>query len=868
MWWLWRVRKRDADLDRELQSDLDLEEEEQRADGRSPQEARYAARRALGNTALIRENTHESWGIAWFERLRQDVQFAFRQFSRNKRFAAICSLTLALGIGAETTIYSVIHAVLIDPYPYRDAMRMVHIHLYDKDPAPYDLALDGPQFAAFEKSPVLDGAIAEDVYTMALTSGELPEQLQIGRMSQNSFAYFGVPALLGRAFSQSDKVNVAVLSYHFWKSHFAGLPSAIGKSLQLDHQNYLIVGVMPQRFAWMGDDAYVPMLYSADPRRPANVYPRIRSGISYAEAERALEPMLDAFAKETPANFPQQFKVHIVPINEVAIGRFRGFLVVLLLSVSFLLLLACLNVAILLLARGEARQSEITMRKALGAARSRILRQLLTESILLSFAGGVLGALFSLGGIRLIRLLIQPLPTIFPPEATIVINTPVLLFSIGVTAFTGVVCGLWPAMRLCRADVRYASEAGSHKLAGKQGAHNAHFFLLMVQVALTIVLLAGSGATVQKLQQLLRTDLGYDPRNLASINLVLREHSHDQWADRIHYFEAIRQAIARDPEVTSAAIGQLPPMLLDSTPLAIPGEKSSGEHVVAQQVSSEYFSTLGMPILLGRVWTPAETSRAARLALINESMRRRYFSQSNPIGQTVILNNGVANGNVWRLVAPGDDQRFQIIGVVGNTPNKGLGEATSAGIFIPYSMTPFDGFNVVVRTRGNAADLSHKLKEDVHFVDAGQAVGNLATANDLLEGDSLGRERFAAHLFSGFALLGLAFAICGLYSTQSYLVAQRSRELGVRIALGARRLHILEEISRRCVLSVLAGIGIGVSASMALSRVFAYWTNGNVRDPAMLAAIIEIVFFAAAAACVGPARTAVSIDPVMALRSE
>jgi predicted permease len=868
MWSLWRIRKRDADLERELQSDLELEEEEQRADGRSPLEARYAARRALGNVALIRDNTQESWGVAWFERFGQDVQFASRQFSRNKRFAAICALTLALGIGAETTIYSVIHAVLIDPYPYRDAMRMVHIHLYDKDPAPYDLALDGPQFAAFEKSPVLDGAIAEDVYTMALTSGELPEQLQIGRMSQNSFAYFGVPVLLGRAFSPSDKANIAVLSYHFWKSHYAGLPSAIGQNLQLDHQNYAIVGVMPQRFAWMGDDAYVPMPYSADPRRPANVYARIREGISYTEAEQALEPMLDAFAKETAANFPQKFRVHIVPINEVAIGRFRGFLLVLLLSVSFLLVLACVNVAILLLARGEARQSEIAMRKALGAAFSRILRQLLTESILLSFVGGVLGALFSLAGIHMIRLLIQPLPTIFPPEAMIVLNTPVLLFSIGATSLTGVVCGLWPAMRLCRVDVRHAFEPGSHKLAGKQGTHNAHSLLLMIQIALTIVLLAGSGATVRKLEQLLSTDLGYEPRNLASINLVLREHSHDQWADRIHYYEAIRQAVARDPEVISAAIGQLPPMLLESTPVAIPGEKSFGEHVVAQQVSSEYFSTLRMPILLGRVWTPAETSHAARLSLINESMRRHYFAQSNPIGQTIVLNNGVANGNVWRLVAPGDDQHFQIIGVVGDTPNKGLGEATSPGVFIPYSMTPFDGFNVVVRTRSDPEDLSHRLKEDVHFVDAGQAVGNLVTAKTLLEGDSLGRERFAAHLFSCFALLALAFAICGLYSTQSYFVAQRSRELGIRIALGARRLHILEAISRRCVLSVLAGIGIGVSASMVLSRVFANWTNGNVRDPAMLAAIVGILLFAAVVACVGPARTAASIDPMMALRSE
>jgi ABC-type antimicrobial peptide transport system permease subunit len=220
------------------------------------------------------------------------------------------------------------------------------------------------------------------------------------------------------------------------------------------------------------------------------------------------------------------------------------------------------------------------------------------------------------------------------------------------------------------------------------------------------------------------------------------------------------------------------------------------------------------------------------------------------------------------LVAPGDDQHFQIIGVVGDTPNKGLGEATHPGVFLPYSMMPFDGFDVVIRTRSNPVDLPHRIKEDVHSADLGQAVGDLVTANDLLERDSLGRERFASSLFSGFALLGLAFAICGLYSIQSYLVAQRTQELGVRIALGARRAHIVEEVSRRCALSVLVGTAVGVSISVALSRVFAYWTNGNVRDPAMLAAMIGILFLAALVASAGPALTAASIEPMKALRSE
>jgi putative ABC transport system permease protein len=864
----WQIGNRRADLDRELQSDLELEKEEQQERGLSEEDARYAALRVFGNTTVIREQMRNVWGWTSMECWWQDIHFALRQISHNKRFAAICILTLALGIGTQATIYSVVHAVLINPYPYRGASRMVHIHLYDKEPAPYDLALDGPQFDLFAKSPVLDGAITIDVDTVALTGGELPVQLQVGRMSRNAFAYFGVPALLGRAFGPSDGARVAVLSYPFWQSHFAGRANVLGQSLQLDRQNYEIIGVMPQRFAWMGDDLYVPLSYSADPRRPANVYARVRDGVSDPQAEQALEPLLDRFAKQTPANFPPQFKAHLVHINEIAIGRFRGVIVVLFVSVSFLLLLACVNVAILLLARGEVRSSEIAMRQALGASRGRILRQLLTESLLLSLSGGVAGVVLTLAGVRLVHLLMRPLPAIFPPETAIVVNLPVLLFSLAVSSATGLLCGLWPALRLCRASLRQTMDGGSRQLSGKQGARNAHRALLTVEVTLTILLLACSGAAVQKLLQLLHGNFGYEPRNLASVNLVLREGSHQEWADRIHYFEEIRQAIARDRGVVSAAIGHLPPTIVESTPVAVPGLKVSSNRVTVQEVSPEYFGTLEIPLLMGRHWTSAETAHAARLALINESMRLRYWPQANPIGQTIILNDGVANGNAWRLVAPGDDQHFQIIGVVGDTPNKGLDEAVYPAAYIPYSMSPFDGFDVVFRTLGNPARLMRAINEDVHRVDPGLAVGDLVTATDLLQEDSLGRERFAAYLFLSFAILALVFAISGLYSIQSYLVAERRRELGVRIALGATRSHIVEEITGGCVVSVIMGTALGILVSLALGRAFASWTHGNVRDPEMLAASAGILFLAAILASIGPALTATSIQPMQALRKE
>jgi predicted permease len=860
-------RRRYDDLSASIEEHLAERVDELVGEGVPRKQAEQTARREFGNVALIAQRSREAWQWPAMENLWSDLKFSWRQAAKSPRLTIAAIATLAIGIGAQAAMYSVIHAVLIDPYPYRGAMRMVHLHLYDKDPFPDDLALTGPQFAEFEKSPALDGAIAEDLYTMALTREEIPEQLQIGRLSPNAFAYFGVPPELGRGFTPSDNSRTAVLTHQFWQSHFAGSADAIGKPLQLDHESYTIVGVMPQRFAWMGSDAYVPLAYSPDPRHIANVFARVRPGVSDTEAEQALEPMLDRFAKETPGNFPQRFKVHIVHINEIAIGRFQGVLVILFVSVSFLLVLACVNVAILLLARGEARQPEMAMRKALGASRGRIVAQLLTESLLLSSAGGCCGVLLALGAIRLVRHYLVALPTLFPPEADIALNLPVLFFSVGISMLTGVACGLWPATRVSRADLRRAADAGSHRFAGKRGTRTVHIALLASQAALTILLLACSGATVRKLSALVHASLGYDPENVASVNLVLREGSHDRWADRVQYYEQIRQAVASDPNVVSAAIGNLPPSILDSTPVAIPALHNASGHVVAQQVSPEYFATLRIPLLRGRVWSAAETAHAARLALINQSMLRRYWPNSNPIGQTIVLNKGVASGTEWKLVAPGDDQRFQVIGVVGDSPNQGLDEQTSPAVYVPFTMTPYDGFDIVLRTRGDPESAFQSIKQDVHRIDAGQAVGSMITASQMLDG-SLGRERFVAALFTAFAFLGLALAASGLYCVQSYLVAQRTPEFGVRLALGARRLHIVRLVIGPAILALIAGSAIGFSLDLALSRSFAGWTNGNSSDPAMLLAVFSILLVAAAAASIAPAVAATGIAPMKALRME
>lgn len=865
---LFHRRRRYDDLSVSIQEHLAEKIDDLVEEGMPRAEAQHFARRAFGNVGLAEERSREVWQCRWLEQLWSDLRFSGRQAARAPLFAGAVVLTLGIGIGAQSTVYSVIHAVLIDPYPYRDAMRMVHLHLYDKDPLPNDLGLTGPEFIRFKALPVFDGAIAEDTTSMGKTDADLPEQVAIGRLSPDGFQFFGVAPQLGRVFTPSDAPQVAVLNYAFWNSHYAARGDVVGKVLELDHISYTIIGVMPQRFDWTGSQVYIPLEYSGDPHRVARVFARLRAGVSDQVADQAIEPWMETFVKETPFNFPTKFKAHVVHINEVAIGRFRGVLVILFVSVSFLLLLACVNVAILLLARGEARQAEIAMRKALGASRRRITAQLLTESLLLSSAGGLGGVLLALGGIKLIRHLIAPLPSLFPSEAVIALNIPVLLFSAGMAILTGVASGVWPAIRISRTDLRKASNETSHKLAGRQGTQRIHMVLLTSQVAITILLLACSGATLRRLDQLIHTSLGYDPANLYSAGLVLRDGAHDQWADRVHYFEQIRQAVASIPGVDSAAIGSLPPNFYTLKPISIPSLDVTSGQINPQQVSPQYFSTLRIPLLHGRVWTSDEAANAAHLAVVNEALQRRYWPNSDPIGQLIILNNGVANANAWTLVAPGNNQHFVIIGVVGDSPNQGLDEPVSPAVYLPYSMTPSDGVALVFRSQVQRVALEHSLKEQIHRVDAGQAIGGIYSALGELEGDSLGREKFAASLFTAFAFLALVFSASGLYCIQSYLVAQRNRELGVRLALGASRQHIVRLITRSSVSAVFTGAAMGVFVSVMSSRLFAQWTNGNSRDPGTLALVVAVLLIAAFLASLGPALVATSIAPAKSLQAE
>jgi MacB-like periplasmic core domain/FtsX-like permease family len=478
MMWLRQLlfrRRLYSELSREIQEHLEERIDELVANGTPREEAVYAARREFGNVARIEERSREVWGWAWLDNRTADVAFAIRQLRRSPGLAFAVCLSLALGIGATTVIFSVVYAVLINPYPYQGADRMVHVHVFDKTAFLTDLLLSSSQFQQFQNDRVLDGAIAMDQASMADTGGDLPESVMAGHLSSNAFDYFGVPALMGREFSPEDArdalhpANVAVLSYQYWQTHYAGQSDVLGKTLQLNRENYTVIGILPKRFAWWGCDVYTPLKYSPDPDRTAMVFVRIKPNIGLSVAQAELQASIQAFAKETPQHFPHDLKIGLVPLNDIFVGSFSGTIYVIFGAVTVLLVIGCANASILLLARGVTRTHELALRAALGASRRRIVGQLLTESITLSLTSGLLGILIAYGGIKSIA---RYLPDgTFPGEASFQLSLPVLLFSTTVAVLAGIVFGAWPANGPRPYDRQGREEKSQHPDCRSGGTH-------------------------------------------------------------------------------------------------------------------------------------------------------------------------------------------------------------------------------------------------------------------------------------------------------------------------------------------------------------------------------------------------------------
>ena len=813
--------------------------------------------------------------------LLQDFRYGIRQLIKMPGFSLTAIVSLALGIGATTAVFSVVYAILMDPYPYAASDRMAHMRLLTPTGDLRGFGLTGPQWEQIRKSPVVEDAFLEDDWSLTVTGSDLPEDVQAVYLSSNGFNFLGVPAFLGRGLQPSDAIDgqdpqpVVVLGYKFWQRHFNSDPAVLGKTIQLVRKNYTVVGVAASRFAWGDGDVYLPKKITQDTTLGYYVGIRLKPGVSHATADAALQPLIAQFAKDTPRHFPPgAVKLHVVGLNEDFIKQLGGTLYLLFGAVALLLAIGCGNVSILQLARATARTHEFAVRAAIGASRSRIIRQLLTEALLVSLTGAGLGLLLAY---KLLHLIVENLPEYsFPHEAAIHINLPVLLFCMAIAVSTGILFGLWPALQLSRPEVSQVMQSNTRKTTKGVSGRRLHNGLIAGQIALTLLMLAGAGAAIEGFVRLMHTPLGYDPHNIMSVGIPIHDGTYKTWAERAPYFEQLQAKVAEVPGVTMAAVSSnaTPPSNGFDTKFEIIGKPASEDQSFRfNMVSSEYFPLLHVPLVQGRIWNAAEDHRGAALMVINETLAKKYFPNGDAIGHSLKTPEVTARPP-YLLTAPGADQGpFLIVGVVGDKRDDGLAKPILPEAFVPYTAAMGMYTQLLVRSQVPPLTLLHAIRAKVNSVDHDQQTnGNVRDLEHWVsEEPEWARGQLVAWLFGAFAALALALAAAGLYSVVSYTVVQRTNEFGIRMALGAPRGHVLRIVFASTVGSVGGGIAAGLILCLLLSKVMAHWSQesqASSRDPLLLAAAMVTLLLVASVACALPARRAAEVDPMTAIRYE
>jgi len=875
---LWKHRSRQ--LEDEIQNHIHIETQQNIEAGMPAEEARLAAMKKFGSVTLAKDQSSEVWGWLWLEQLGQDLHYALRGLRKNPGFTSVTLLSLMLGIGASIALFSVVYGVLIAPYPYakpneiwapavlgpNDPLRMWH---------PYPLR----EFVEIQKLPAFADVMATIPKSVMFTSSTNPENFYGVFLTGTAFNFIGVKPLIGRTIQPFDiqpggePAPVVVLSYLFWQRVFNGDVHAIGKTIVLDDVPHTVIGVMPPRFGWWTNEAFwLPLPMHLADTTPIHVIMRLRPGITKEVAEEQLNQLNIRLAAQTPRNFPKgRLRTRLRNYMDIteASGSMRDSLRLLLAAVGLLLLIACANVANLQLARTAVRAREIAMRLAVGAGRGRLVRQLLTESVLLSILGGALGVLFALAATRIIVALIPP--DYVPNEARISVNGYVLLFSLAVSMLTGILFGLAPALRSSRPDlVDTLKDGGGGATVGVRGQAMRNW-LVVAEVSLSVFLLAGASLAIRAFTHLLSIDPGFQPERTLRMDLTLRPKQYATIGQRNQFDQTLLERIMNLPGVQAAAIGNggMPYSGWRSSYL-LDGQQPAddSQRVVLSLISSKYLQTLGIPLKRGRDFTAAEVENGMRVALINESAAKLWPAGTDPVDRHMKLDALTQPLDPPVIAAEGDKSEVTIVGVIGDIKNDGLGDATLPAVYLPYTIIAPPDRQLAVRTTGDPLAILNSVREQVRELDKDMALGKPVTLDSVL-GDETQQPRFNMALFSGFAGLGLALSAIGIYSVISYNVTQRLHEIGVRMALGATRSDILKLVLMMVAKVVGLGLAIGLSGSIALERIvrFQVFTNTTF-DWASLAMVVLALFSVALLAAWLPASRAGHLDPVAALRHE
>jgi putative ABC transport system permease protein len=799
----------------------------------------------------------------------QDVRYALRVTARRPVLSLVIVLTLALGIGANTAIFSLVHTVLLRPLPYRDAGRLVMVWEQRPDRGDGDFPVRPANFFDWKARATSfdDVAWSRDAMHNVTGDGE-PESVIGYRFSTNMFDVLGVQPALGRAFRPDEDrpggPRVAILSHGFWQRRYAGDPNVLGRAITLDGAPHAIVGVMPPRFAHPAATeiwtpiALTPALAGRRDVGVLRLVGRLATGVSREQAQAEVSSLYaDLESRHAAVN--SSLTARVAQFGDT--GDARPLLAVLFGGVGFVLLIACANVANLLLADAASRRRELAVRSALGASRFRVARQMLTECVVLSVTGGAIGALlawWTRDG--LVALFPQNISNLnLPRVERIDMGAGVFLFAMAMSVGTGILFGVLPAWTLSRGDLQGALKDGAR---GTSGSRRAHTALVVIEVALSIVLVAGALLMVQSFLRLQRQDLGFEPRRVLSARLLLPGYRYDGEGRIAAFATALVERLQALPGVESAGVTNYLPLsgwwgtitfAVEGRPEPPAGSEPNADYRLATE---DYFDAMGIRLVAGRAFTSRDSSSSPPVVIVNETLARRYWPGENPVGRRIVRR--VAN----------ERRTFEVVGIVGDVKSFGLEEETHAELFRPYAQAPSPLLGIVVRTSGDPASLAPALRQAVWSVDRDQPIRNLMPMEDLAA-ESLAFRRVGMMLAGSFGALALALAAMGIYGVLNYAVSVRTREIGVRVALGATRRQVARLVVRDALVMVGLGVSIGLAAAVALMRVLrSALFEVQPGDPLTYAAVAGILLTVALAAAWLPARRATSVDPVVALRMD
>ena len=808
--------------------------------------------------------------LMWMHQLLQDVRFGVRTFVRTPGFTTLAVLSLALGIMATTAMYSVIHAVVLDPFPYKDVDALMSVRNWGPRQEGFRTYYSTDEFLEIaERNTIFDGVIASTISDVLWTEDGDPQRLRGNYGTPNTFLVMGVPALLGRYYlpddGRADAAPVVVLGYRFWQRQFGGDPAVVGRQLRLNDKVRTVVGVMPKRFMWRGADVYLPVTFErgrvVEGVRNVHLLGRLKPNVTEAQAEADLRPIIQDLVRRTPVQSPEAWRAGLLSFKETFPSSIRDDLWVLFGAVGLLLLIACANVSNLLLSRAAGRQREMAVRAALGGSRWRLVRQLLTESVLLATAGGVVGTALAYGALRVILTLVPP--NTIPDESEVAVNLPVLLFTLVVSAVTSLIFGLAPALHTCTRDLTNPLRSSGRGVTGGTAQALLRKSLVVGAVALSIMLMVGASLMIRTVLAVGRVDLGFRPDRVLTFRVPLPDRKYEDPARRVLFFDELLPSIAGVPGVTAAAVNTTAhPFGNIGWGVEVPGSTADEHPVILHQVSADYTEALGIALLKGRGFTAAEVAARRQIALVNQAFERTRFNGADPVGRIVRMP---------RLTQPpigAADADVEIVGVVHDTLNRGMTDELLPEIYIPYSLLGAAN-RVVVQTAGDPSAVTRAIVERVYAIDPDQPVTEVRTIEAFLNDFIYAGPRFNVVLLSVFAALGLALAVVGVYGVMAHTVAQQTREIGVRIALGADPGSVGRMVIRSGAVLLLTGIALGLAGSVFAARLLAQqiW-NVSTFDPISFAAASVVLLAAGLQACAWPAWRASRTQPIVALRQE